>query len=76
MTEPQAIIPSLLSGQALSVAKGSGETAAEILRCAQDDMPGPLRMTCWTLLKAAQDDMPDPSQARSREAFLYELLTS
>ena len=39
-------------------------------------MPGPLRMTCWTLLKAAKDDMPDPSQARSREAFLYELLTS
>src|SRR5437763_5141208 len=39
MTQPQAVIPSLLSGEALSVAKGSGETAAEILRCAQDDMP-------------------------------------
>ena len=36
---------SLLSGQALSAACGSGETAAEILRCAQDDRQDSVWMT-------------------------------
>jgi len=35
--ERMPVIPSLLSGQALSASFGSGSTDAEILRCAQDD---------------------------------------
>ena len=36
MTKPQAVTPSLLSGQALSAVKGLAANG-EILRCAQDD---------------------------------------
>jgi len=35
--ERMPVTPSLLSGQALSASFGSGSTAAEILRYAQDD---------------------------------------